>query len=153
VRLQFSGSPQINATRDQVWGRLLDPDFVAASTPGVQSVEQVDQTHFKVSSGLEVGSIKVRFGLDVELFDIVEGDALKMRVRAKAPASLVDVVSTLRIVDAAPGNVGLEWSATCEVSGPVAGVGTRLLEAPACKLTEEFWSDFARRAGKGKEEK
>ena len=35
MKLEFSGSPMIKATREGVWDRLLDPDFVAASTPGL----------------------------------------------------------------------------------------------------------------------
>jgi uncharacterized protein len=147
MKLEFSGSPVIRATREYVWSRLTDPDFVAASGPGVETVEALDPTHFKVVSGLGVGSVKVRFKLDVELFDIVEGESLKMRSRGKAPGSMVDVVSSLRIADAEPGTVRLDWSATSTVSGTVASVGARLLEGTARKLTEEFWTDFARRVG------
>lgn len=149
MKLQFAGSPVITAPRQEVWTRLTDPNFVAESAPGVESVEALDPTHFKVISGLGVGSVKVRFGLDVELFDIVEGERLKMRARGKAPGSVVDVVSTLELQDDGPGQTLLKWSAISELSGTVASVGARLLEGTARKLTEEFWTDFARRASVG----
>jgi len=149
MKLEFSGAPEITATRDQVWSRLLDPNFVAASAPGVESVEAVDPTHFKVVSGLGVGAIKVKFKLDVELSDIVEGERLKMRARGRAPGSELSVVSSLRVEDAGPGRTRLNWSATSEVSGTVASVGARLLEGTARRLTEEFWTDFARRVSTG----
>ena len=128
MKLEFSGSPVIHGTRDYVWSCLTDPDFVAASTPGVETVEALDQTHFKVVSGLGVGAARVRFNLEVELFDMVEGRSLKMRSWGNGLGSMVDVVSSLRIADAAPGTVRLDWSATSEVSGTVAGVGGRFLE-------------------------
>ncbi len=149
MKLEFSGAPEITASRQQVWAKLMDPDFVAASAPGVESVVAVDPTHFKVVSGLGVGSIKVRFKLDVELFDVVPGQQLKMRARGKAPGSAVDVVSHLRLEDAGPEKTRLNWSATSEVSGTVASVGARLLEGTARRLTEEFWTDFARRVSAG----
>jgi carbon monoxide dehydrogenase subunit G len=149
MKLQFSGAPEITASRQQVWAKLMDPDFVAASAPGVESVEAVDPSHFKVVSGLGVGSIKVRFKLDVELFDVVTGQQLKMRARGKAPGSAVDVVSHLRLEDAGPEKTRLNWSATSEVSGTVASVGARLLQGTARRLTEEFWTDFARRVSTG----
>jgi len=149
MKLEFSGAPEITASRQQVWAKLMDPDFVAASAPGVESVEAVDPTHFKVISGLGVGSIKVRFKLDVELFDVVPGQQLKMRARGKAPGSAVDVVSHLRLEDAGPEKTRLNWSATSEVSGTVASVGARLLEGTARRLTEGFWIDFARRVSAG----
>jgi carbon monoxide dehydrogenase subunit G len=149
MKLEFSGAPEITASRQQVWAKLMDPDFVAASAPGVESVEAVDPTRFKVVSGLGVGSIKVRFKLDVELFDVVPEQQLKMRARGKAPGSAVDVVSHLRLEDAGPEKTRLNWSATSEVSGTVASVGARLLEGTARRLTEEFWTDFARRVSAG----
>lgn len=149
MKLDFSGAPEITASPQTVWSKLLDPDFVAASAPGVESVERMDPTHFKVVSGLGVGAVKVRFKLDVELFDIVEGEQLKMRARGKAPGSAVDVVSALQLEDAGAGRTRLNWSAKSEVSGTVASVGARLLEGTARKLTEQFWTDFARRVSAG----
>ena len=145
MKLEFSGSPAIAAPRERVWERLMDPHFVAQSAPGVESVEAVDPTHFKVISGFGVGSIRVRFAMDVELFDIDAGKSARMRVRGKAPGSAIDVVSNLQVDDAGSGNTQLKWSATSEVSGTVANVGARLMEGTARKLTEQFWTDFAQR--------
>lgn len=147
MKLEFSGAPVIPTSREHVWQKLLDPDFVAASAPGVESVEAVDATHFKVTSGLGLGSVKVSFKLDVELFDIVEGEQVKMRALGRGPGSAVDVVSRLRVEDAGGGSTRLNWSATSEISGAVASIGARLLEGIARRLTEQFWTDFAQRVG------
>jgi carbon monoxide dehydrogenase subunit G len=145
MKLEFSGAPEIHASREQVWARLMDPNFVAVSAPGVESVEAVDGTHFRVISGLGVGSVKVRFKLDVELADIVQPERLRMAARGKAPGSAVDVISNIRLEATGNGRTRLNWSATSILSGTVASVGARLLEGTARKLTEEFWTDFARR--------
>ena len=145
MKLEFSGSPAIAAPRERVWERLMDPHFVAQSAPGVESVQAIDPTHFKVISGFGVGSIRVRFTMDVELYDIMDGRSAKMRVRGKAPGSAIDVVSNLQVDDAGSGNTQLKWSATSEISGTVASVGARLMEGTARKLTEQFWTDFAQR--------
>lgn len=145
MKLEFSGAPEIIGSRQKVWHKLMDPDFVAASAPGVEAVERVDTTHFAVISGLGVGALKVRFKLEVELFDIVDGERLKMRARGMAPGSTVEVVSALRIEDAGNQHTRLRWSATSDLNGAVARVGGRFLEATARRLTEEFWTDFARR--------
>jgi carbon monoxide dehydrogenase subunit G len=145
MRMEFSGAPEINAPRAKVWEYLMDPDFVAGFAPGVESVEAVDPTHFKVVTGLGVGAVKVKFKLDVELSDIVEQERLRMAARGKAPGSAVDVVSSVRLEEAGNGRTRLNWSAISTVSGTVASVGARLLEGTARRLTEEFWTDFARR--------
>jgi carbon monoxide dehydrogenase subunit G len=145
MKLQFSGAPEIATTREHVWKRLMDPQFVAASAPGIESVEAVDPTHFKVVSAFGVGAVKVKFTLNVELTDVVEPARAKMRARGKAPGSNVDVVAAFSIDELAPKRVRLNWQADSDVSGTVAAVGARLLEGTARKLTEQFWLDFARR--------
>jgi len=73
MNLEFSGSPEIHATRDHVWRRLLDPHFIARSAPGVERVEPLDATHFRMTLGLGVALLKLRLAFDVEMFDLVEG--------------------------------------------------------------------------------
>ena len=34
MQLEFSGAPEITGSRQKVWQKLTDPDFVAASAPG-----------------------------------------------------------------------------------------------------------------------
>ena len=145
MKLRFSGAPEIATTRDHVWQRLLDPNFVARSAPGIESVQPLDPTHFKVVSGFGVGAVKLRFTLDVELFDVVEGERLKMRARGKAPGSNVDVTASMHLEEPSPGQVRLNWVADNDVSGTVASVGARLLEGTSKKLIEQFWTDFALR--------
>lgn len=145
MKLRFSGAPEIATTRDHVWERLLDPNFVARSAPGVESVQPLDATHFKVVSGFGVGAVKLRFALDVELVDVIEGESLKMRARGKAPGSNVDVTAAVGLAEPSPGRVVLHWTADSDVSGTIASVGGRLVEGTSKKLIEQFWTDFARR--------
>jgi len=148
MKFEFSGAPVIPAPREVVWGHLTDPDFVAASAPGVESVEPRDPTHYSVVSGVGLGAMKIRFQVDVELFDIVERAALSMRSRGHGAGSVVEVVSAVRLEDA-DGGTRLDWRAVSEVSGAVAGFGGRLVEGVARMLTEQFWTDFARRVSAG----
>jgi carbon monoxide dehydrogenase subunit G len=147
MKLEFSGAPVIPAPREKVWERLMDPSFVAASAPGVESVEPVDAGRFKVISGLGVGAVKVRFKLDVELSGVVAPERLTMAARGNGAGSTVDVVSNIRLEEAGKGSTRLNWSATSDISGTLANLGGRLLEVAARRLTEDFWTDFARRAG------
>jgi carbon monoxide dehydrogenase subunit G len=148
MKFQFSGDPVITAPRQFVWDRLTDPDFIAASAPGVESVQALDPTHFTVMSGLGLGPMKVKFTLDVELFDVVERESLRMRSLARGPGSVVDVLSVVRLEDAQAGT-RLNWSATSDVSGTLANLGPRMIEGAARMMSDRFWSDFARRVGLG----
>ena len=145
MRLEFSGSPEIAATPEQIWARLLDPNFVASVAPGVESVESVDERHYRVVSEVGVGSVRMRFQLDVELSEVVPPKSLKLSARGRAPGSNIEVNFALEIEHVAPSPPRLKWGATSEVRGTVASVGARLLKGTAKKLTESFWERFAER--------
>jgi uncharacterized protein len=147
VKLQFSGCPEVKAPRHTVWRRVVDPRFVAGSAPGIESVEVIDATHFRVISGFGTRAMKARITLDGELFDLVPGTSAKMRLRGNGPSSRIEVLSIISVRDAGPGKVRLEWTATSELTGALANVGARLLEGVARKMTEQFWDDFAERVG------
>lgn len=143
MQMSFSGASSIAATRDYVWQCLLNPDFIASVAPAVERVETVDPTSFLVVAGLGLGSLKVRFNINVELFDLIDRQSAKMRARGKAPGSTLDAITTFTLADQGPGIVTLTWTAESKVGGTVASVGARLLEGTARRLTESFWNDFA----------
>ena len=147
MKLQLSGSPEVRAPKHIVWQHLVDPRFVAGSAPGIESVEVIDSTHFRVISGFGPRAMKARITLDGELFDLVPASSAKMRLRGNGPGSHVEVLSTIAVRDIGPGQVRLDWTATSELSGTVANLGAKLLEGVARKMTEQFWNDFARRVG------
>lgn len=143
MKLSFTGSPEVAAPLAHVWPRLMDPHFVAKHGPGVESVEVLDPHHFKVICGFGVGSIKLRFGLDVELFDVNPPNYFAMKVRGKAPGSAVEVGAQLSLETIDAQRSRMNWKAESDINGTVASVGARLMEGTARKLTEQFWSRFA----------
>ena len=143
MRLSFSGAPEVAAALHVVWPRIVDPHFVARHGPGVESVEVLDPQHFRVISGFGVGSIKLRFGIDVELIEVIPTSRLTMKARGKAPGSAVEITATLGLETLEITRTRLSWQAETEISGTVASVGARLMEGTARKLTEQFWTRFA----------
>lgn len=148
MHLDFSGKPIISAPRPEVWRRLLDPHAVAAAAPGVESVEPIDATHFKVLSGLGVGAMRLRFTLDIELMDMVEPESARMHAKGSAPGSKVEVQTSIRLAEEGPRRTTLQWEATANVSGTIASLGARLLEGALRKLTDDFWETFARQSSR-----
>lgn len=145
MKLTFSGTPEIRATRDQVWSRILDPHFVAQSAPGIESVEVLDDNRFRMHLGFGVALLKFDFALDVGFHDIVSRESARMEARGEAPGTQVAMDSRIRLEEVGPEHQRLHWSAETSVDGALAGIGARLVEGVARKLTERFWEDFARR--------
>ncbi len=145
MKLAFAGSPEVRASRADVWRRLLDPHFIGASAPGVDAVEVLGPNRFRMHLGFGVALLKLQFALDVGFHDIVSEESARMEARGVASGTTVAMDSIIRIEEVAPRLQRLHWRAETAVEGTLAGVGARLVEGVARRLTERFWEDFAER--------
>lgn len=145
LRLEFSGAPTIAASRPAVWRHLLDPHFLTASVPGVESMEVLAPDRFRIAAALRYGPMTVALKIEVELSDLVEPERASLRIAVNASGSTVTAVSGIRLEETTPERTVLAWTATTEVDGMLAGLGVPFVEGIARKLTTDFWTDFARR--------
>ena len=69
-RMQFEGSVPIKAPREKVWAFVIDPDQVGQCGPGVETIEVVDDTHFKATAKVGIGFISARFNVNMEFAEL-----------------------------------------------------------------------------------
>jgi uncharacterized protein len=148
VRVDFTGTQSVAAPIKVVWERLLDANFVASCAPGVEKVEALDDSHYKVTALLGAGSIQLRFAINLEITDRVPPTSARMLVRGAAPGSALSAESSVKLAAAGASATSLDWAVGADIRGTVASTGARLLQGTAKKLTEKFWTTFAKRAAR-----
>ena len=132
--MHFEGTVQINAPRDKVWAFLIDPNRVGSCGPGVESIEVIDDTHFKATAKVGVGFISTRFVVNMELVDLEAPDKANIKAHGQAPGSAVDATATMNLSDGEGGGTQMDWLADVNISGTLASVGARLIEGTANKM-------------------
>jgi carbon monoxide dehydrogenase subunit G len=132
--MKFSGTVDINAPRDRVWAFLMDPDQVGPCGPGVESIEVVDETHFKARAKVGIGFISARFNIDMEIAERDEPNRAVIKAHGQAPGSAVDATATMALADGEAGGTKMEWGADVLIGGTIASVGARLIEGTANKM-------------------
>ncbi len=137
--MSFHGTVQIDAPREDVYAFLTDPPRVSQCAADVQSVETVDDDTFKVVARAGVGFVKATFTLHVSWLERAEPSLARARARGSAPGSAVDMLATMNLSEA-DGGTRLDWQADVTVSGAIAGVGARLLQGAADKITSQTFA-------------
>jgi uncharacterized protein len=132
--MHFEGTVQINAPRDRVWAFVIDPNQVGQCGPGVESIEVIDDTHFKATAKVGVGFISARFVVNLEFVDLDAPDAATIKAHGQAPGSAVDADARMELSDADGGGTTMDWSAEVNIAGTIASVGARLIEGTANKM-------------------
>jgi carbon monoxide dehydrogenase subunit G len=132
--MRFEGSVPIKASREKVWAFVTDPDQVGQCGPGVEKIEVVDATHFKVSAKVGVGFINARFNVNMEFAELDVPDRAVIKAQGQAPGSAVDATAEMRLLDGPDGSTVMDWNADVNLSGTLASVGARLIEGTANKM-------------------
>ena len=132
--MHFEGSGEIAAPRDRVWAFVIDPNQVGQCGPGVESIEVIDDTHFKATAKVGVGFISARFMVNMEMAELDAPDRALIKAHGQAPGSAVDATATMHLYDGEAGATTMDWSADVNISGTLASVGARLIEGTANKM-------------------
>jgi uncharacterized protein len=135
--MQFSGSTEIDAPRDRVWAFVIDPQQVGWCGPGVESIEELDPTHFRARAKVGVGVISARFNVNLELAEAEAPDRAVIKASGQAPGSAVDATGEMVLSGPPAGPTTMAWSADVSIMGTMASVGSRLIEGTANKLINQ----------------
>jgi carbon monoxide dehydrogenase subunit G len=132
--VKFAGTVDIAAPRDRVWAFVVDPNQVGQCGPGVESIEVIDETHFKATAKVGIGFISARFVVNMELAERDEPDRAVIKAHGQAPGSAVDATAEMRLSDGDGGRTRMDWSADVALAGSLASLGARLIEGTANKM-------------------
>jgi carbon monoxide dehydrogenase subunit G len=132
--MKFSGQLEIAAPRDKVWAFVIDPNQVGQCGPGVESIEIIDDTHFKATAKVGIGFINARFVVNMELAEQQPPDRAVLKAHGQAPGSAVDATASMTLSGGAAGGTVMDWSADVAIAGSLASLGARLIEGTANKM-------------------
>jgi len=132
--MHFEGSVPIKASRDKVWAFVIDPEQVGQCGPGVESIEVIDDTHFKAAAKVGVGFISARFNVNMEFAELEAPDRAVIKAHGQAPGSAVDANASMKLSDDGDGGTVMDWVADVNLSGTLASVGARMIEGTANKM-------------------
>lgn len=135
--MEFTGTVEIDAPRAAVWALLLDFEQLATCGPGVQSIEQLDATHARVKAKIGVAFMTMGFTIDLELVEVEAPDRAVIRATGAAPGNQVEANGSMRLSGPPEGPTTMDYEATVELFGSLAGVGSRMIEGTAGKLIDE----------------
>jgi carbon monoxide dehydrogenase subunit G len=123
-----SGTKELAAPRDTVWGVINEPAEMAKLMPGVESFEVHDEKHWtaKVKVPLGLGGLKMT--MNFERLEEREPEFASMRAKGQGVGALMDMTTSFTLSDAGDGGTSMAWEADVKIAGPVGAMGQRVLQ-------------------------
>jgi carbon monoxide dehydrogenase subunit G len=130
-----------------VFAALIDVEVLRRCIPGCESLTEVAPDRFEAALKLGVAGLSGRYTGKAEIRDKRPPEALTLAFEGKGSSGFVrgSAVVTLAAADAAAADQGTRVlsDGDVQVGGLIAAVGSRLIEAAARKLTDDFFRRLA----------
>jgi hypothetical protein len=150
--MEMTGEYRIPAPKAKVWAALNDLEVLKQSIPGCESIEKISDTEMTAKVRAKVGPVSAAFTGAVKLSDLDPPNGYTISGEGKGGAAgFAKGGAKVQLKDDGAGTL-LAYHVEAQVGGKLAQIGSRLIDGTARKLSEEFFTNFARIVGGPAEE-
>jgi len=140
--MEMNGEQRIPATQQQTWEGLNDPEVLKACVPGCESIDRTSDTEYVVQMTARVGPVSAKFKGKLSLSNMNPPHSYSIAFEGQggvagfakggADVSLTPEGQTTKLGYKVKANVG----------GKLAQIGSRLVDAAANKVANDFFVAF-----------
>jgi uncharacterized protein len=141
--MELTSSQTLALPQQKVWEALNDPEVLKACIPGCESVQKTSETLYEVSIMASVGPVKARFKGKMELTDMEPPRAYTIKFDGQGGAAGFGKGEARVTLEPEGAGTRLNYTATAQIGGKLAQVGSRLVDGVARKMADEFFERFA----------
>lgn len=143
--MDMTGEYLIAAPRDSVWAALNDADTLKACIAGCEELVRSAENEFTARVTAKIGPVKAGFGGKVTLSDIDAPNGYTITGEGQGGAAGFAKGGAKVVLEEQQGGKAtlLKYTASAQIGGKLAQIGSRLVEGSAKKMADEFFSAFA----------
>ncbi len=145
--MDMTGEYKISAPRSRVWEALNDPEILKQCIPGCEEIQKQSDTEMTAKVVAKVGPVKAKFAGKVTLSDIDPPNGYTISGEGSGGAAgFGKGGAKVSLVDDGPDTV-LSYTASAQVGGKLAQIGSRLIDGTARKMADDFFAKFTQVVG------
>lgn len=144
----FEGTQTLPFPAQQVWDALFDVDVLRASIAGCEMLEQRGDNAYATQVRVAIGPVSASFATTLEVVDPEPPHRCTLRFNGKGGAvGFGRGEAHVSLTPQGDAETLLEWSASTQVGGKIAQMGTRLIDGTVRRMSDDFFERFARQLG------
>jgi carbon monoxide dehydrogenase subunit G len=141
----MTGEQLIPASQQDTWQALNDPDILAACVPGCESITRLSDNEYQVHMTARVGPVSAKFRGRLSLFDIKAPHSYSLAFEGQGGAAgFAKGAAQVRLAPEGK-QTRLTYDVKANVGGKLAQIGSRLVDAAAKKVADDFFQNFTKK--------
>jgi uncharacterized protein len=146
--MKLSNSYHIKAPREKVFAAITDPAILQRAIEGCEKMVKTGEDTYDAHLKLGIAGIKGSYVGKVHLKDLKAPESYTLIMEGKGAPGFVKGTTRMQLMDHGA-ETELRYDADAQVGGMIAAIGSRLIEAVAKKLSDDFFKRFAELVEKG----
>ena len=144
MAIRLENEYHIDLDQENVWKAINNPEILSEILPNCESLEPISEHQFTAHIKVKIGPISSKFKSTLELFDLKEPDGYRFRVQGNGKKGSMNGQGEIKLLSNGSGT-GFTFIAEGNVTGLIARVGQRLIEAAGKKLMDQGFENFKNR--------
>lgn len=144
--MDLTDSYDIPALRAQVWALLMDPETLRRCIPGCQQLEGSVAEGFSATVKVGIGPVKATFTGAVTLTELDHPNGFLLSGQGNGGAAGLASGHARVTLEELPEGTRLTYVAEARISGKLAQLGARLINASVRNLSGQFFGAIAKLA-------
>jgi carbon monoxide dehydrogenase subunit G len=141
--MELHGDRLIPAPIETTWAALNDPETLKGCIAGCESLERTGDDAYTAVVALKIGPVSARFKGNLKMTDVSPPTSYKINFDGQGGvAGFGRGSADVRLTPEGDGATRLAYDARAQVGGKMAQIGSRLIDATAGKITDDFFKAF-----------
>ena len=140
--MELQGERLIPAPVPVTWAALNDPAALKACIAGCESLERTGDDAFAALVAVKVGPVSAKFKGNLQMTNIQAPNSYTINFDGQGGVAGFGKGSADVALTPEGTQTRLKYAARAQVGGKMAQVGSRLIDAAAGKITEDFFKAF-----------
>jgi uncharacterized protein len=145
--MEMSGEQLIPATQAQTWAALNDPEILKACVPGCESIDRTSDTEYVVQMTARVGPVSAKFKGKMTLSNLKPPHSYSIAFEGQGGVAGFAKGGADVSLASEGHDTRLTYKVKANVGGKLAQIGSRLVDAAANKVANDFFVAFNEKVG------
>jgi uncharacterized protein len=144
--MEMTGERTLAVNRATAWAALNDISVLENTIPGCESITATAENEYDLVMNAAIGPVKARFKGHMSLTDVTAPERYTIRFEGQSgQAGFARGEAKVSLEEQGGRQIQLRYAVTAQVGGRLAQAGSRLIDAAAASMADQFFAAFSNR--------
>jgi carbon monoxide dehydrogenase subunit G len=134
--VRIAGNYTFEATREEVWSAIIDPEVLARAIPGCQHLDHVGENEYETTLKVGLQAVRGIYNGRVKIDNLVAPESYEIHVDGKGSNGFLKGNGAIKLRVEGDTTI-LDYGGEAQIGGTIASVGQRLIDGASKTLINQ----------------